>query len=118
MYILITFNFDICWQGAQSIANFPLDTYSTACQTKLIITFGLWGDAQLSMALMSLIVLIKYKQFISLILAIYCVEYSLKLYLFFMKNGVPDPNQTKKAPGNITNYYWNKFLYYNQVTNN
>ena len=86
--------------GAGSIAGIPLGGYSTGAANAVVFVFGLWGLSQLLMALMYVIVAIRYKSLIPLMYCLLVLEYAARLILGFLR-----PLTTlHTAPGETGNY--------------
>jgi hypothetical protein len=61
--------------GAQSIATIPLDTFTDAGAASLIALFAQWGLSQLVLALLFVVVLLRYRSLLSLMYVLLLVEY-------------------------------------------
>lgn len=85
--------------GAQSIATIPLDTYSAAAASTVILIFALWGLSQLLMGVVFAIVAIRYKSLIPLMYLFIITEYVFRIILGSLKPIVT----TGVAPGEIAN---------------
>ena len=86
--------------GAQSIASIPLNTFSEAASSAIVLIFSLWGLAQLLMGIIYVVVFIKYKSLIPFMYVLIIVEYSVRIILGFFK-----PIETlSTAPGEIGNF--------------
>ena len=79
--------------GAQSIATIPLDTFSDAAATVVILIFSLWGLSQLLLGLLYVVVLIRYRALVPLMYLTLIIEYFGRLGLGFWK-----PMQTLERP--------------------
>ena len=86
--------------GAQSIAGFPLDTYSMAASSMVILTFSLWGASQLLMGLIYLVVLLRYRSLIPLMYVLIFIEYLSRVLLGIFKPVV----STHVVPGAVGDY--------------
>ncbi|KXK25744.1 MAG: hypothetical protein TR69_WS6001001551 [candidate division WS6 bacterium OLB20] len=86
--------------GAQSIATVPLDTYSDAAAAAVIHIFSLWGLSQLLTALVSAIVLVRYRSLIPLMFILLLIEYSSRIILTWLK----PVELAGTAPGGVGNY--------------
>lgn len=86
--------------GAQSIATIPLNNYSTAAASTVILMFALWGLSQLLMSIVYVVVYLKYQSLIPAMYILLIIEYSMRLVIGIMK-----PIETiGTAPGGIGNY--------------
>lgn len=86
--------------GAQSIATFPLDSYTQGGAAAVVHLFALWGLSQLLLGLLYLVVLWRYRSLIPLMYLLLVIEYSARLLLGLFK-----PVQLSgTAPGGIGNY--------------
>lgn len=86
--------------GAQSIAGFPLETYSPEASKAVVLIFSVWGLSQLIMGIFYLIVLLKYKSLIPLMYLFLFLEYTGRLLLGIYKSA----ESTHVVPGSIANY--------------
>jgi hypothetical protein len=86
--------------GAQSIAGFPLDSYSTAASSMVILIFSLWGLSQLLMGILYLIVLLRYKSLIPLMYLLLFIEYTGRWLLGIYKPAI----STHTVPGGVLDY--------------
>lgn len=86
--------------GAQSIAGFPLNTYSEAASSIVILIFSLWGASQLLMGVVYLIVLLRYKSLIPLMYLLLFIEYTSRLILGIYKPVI----STHVVPGGVGDY--------------
>lgn len=81
--------------GAQSIATIPLDTFSDAGAASVVSLFALWGQSQLLLALVFVLVLVRYRSLIPLCYALLVLEWGGRLAIGFYK-----PIETlENAPG-------------------
>jgi hypothetical protein len=71
--------------GAQSIGSIPLDQWSDGASQTVIAIFALWGLSQLIIALMQLIVLLRYKSLVPFIYLVLIVEQAGRLFIFNWK---------------------------------
>lgn len=86
--------------GAQEIATIPLDAYGPAAAATVVHAFGLWGLSQLLLALVYVLVLVRYRSLVPLMFLLMAVEYAGRLALTFAK-----PIETVgTAPGAIGNW--------------
>lgn len=60
--------------GAQTIATIPLDTWSADASLTVIGLFALWGLSQLLIALLQLVVVIRYKSLVPLMCLVLIIE--------------------------------------------
>ena len=78
---------------AQSADGIPLDTFTTAGAHAVVSLFALWGLSQLSIGLLCILVLIRYRAMIPFMFGLLLVEHlSRKLILQFLpivKTGTP-----------------------------
>lgn len=86
--------------GAGSIATIPLDQYSADAAAAVIHAFALWGLSQLLVALVSLLVLLRYRSLIPFMYLLTLCEYSVRLILGFVK----PVTLSGTAPGGVANY--------------
>ena len=86
--------------GARSIAGFPLNTYSDAASSLVILIFSLWGASQLLMGFMYLVVLLRYRSLIPLMYVLIFIEYLSRLLLGVYKPVV----SAHIVPGGIGDY--------------
>lgn len=86
--------------GAQSIAGFPIDTYSQEASKVVVLIFSVWGLSQLLMGILYLIVLLKYKSLIPLMYLFLFIEYAGRLLLGIYKSA----ESTHVVPGSVANY--------------
>ncbi len=86
--------------GAGSIATFPLDQYSAEAAAALIHVFALWGLSQLLVALVSLLVLLRYRSLVPFMYLLTLCEYSVRLMLGFVK----PVTLAGTAPGGVANF--------------
>lgn len=86
--------------GAQSIAGFPIDTYSADASKLVVLIFSMWGLSQLLMALVYVAVLIKYKSLIPLMYVLIITEYVARLLIGLAKPAV----STHTVPGGVADY--------------
>ena len=86
--------------GAQSIAGFPLNSYSDAASSLVILIFALWGASQLLMGLVYLVVLLRYKSLIPLMYVLIFIEYVSRMLLGVFKPAV----STHVVPGGVGDY--------------
>ena len=85
--------------GAQSIATIPLDRYSPAASATIISMFALWGQSQLLLGLIFLIVIFRYRSLVPLCYLILVLEWGGRLVIGFYK-----PIETlETAPGAAAN---------------
>ena len=86
--------------GAQSIATIPLNSYSTEAAATVILMFALWGLSQLLMSIVYVVVYFKYQSLIPAMYILLITEYVMRLVIGIMK-----PIETiGTAPGGIGNY--------------
>lgn len=86
--------------GAQSIAGFPIDTYTVGAKSMVILMFALWGASQILMGFVYIVVLIKYKSLISAMYVLIFIEYTTRLIFHFWKPAV----STHIVPGGVLDY--------------
>lgn len=86
--------------GAQSIAGFPLDTYSQAASSMVILIFSLWGASQLLMGFVYLAVYAKYKSLIPAMYVLIIIEYATRFLLGLYKPVI----STHIVPGGVGDY--------------
>lgn len=85
--------------GAQSIATIPLDTYSDVAAGNFISLFALWGQSQLLLGIVFLIVLVRYRSLIPLCFLLTIFEWGGRLLI-----GMHKPMETvETAPGAAAN---------------
>ena len=86
--------------GAQTIATIPLDTFTKAGASTVILIFALWGLSQLIIGMFYVIVCWRYKSLIPFMYLFLFIEYSMRLILGFLK-----PIETSgTAPGAVVNF--------------
>ena len=86
--------------GAQSIATFPLDTYTLGASSTVIGVFALWGLSQLIIGFIHLLACIRYKAIIPLMYLLGAIEYGVRAFYI----GSQKPIETiGNAPGAIAN---------------
>lgn len=71
--------------GAQSIATIPLDTYSSAGAATVVLIFSLWGLSQLLMSVVYMVVYVKYKSLISAMYVLLVIEYAMRIVIGMLK---------------------------------
>ena len=71
--------------GAQSIATIPLDQWSAGASQTVVGIFALWGLSQLIIALLQLIVALRYKSLVPFIYLVLIVEQAGRLFVFNYK---------------------------------
>lgn len=86
--------------GAQSIVTIPLDTFTQAGAAVVVMTFSLWGLAQLLMGVVYGVVFIKYKSLIPFMYILLIVEYALRIVISVIK----PIETTGTAPGAVGNF--------------
>ncbi|MFP4508843.1 MAG: hypothetical protein ACLFNQ_01825 [Spirochaetaceae bacterium] len=86
--------------GAGSIATIPLQRYSADAAATVIHVFALWGLSQLLFAIVSLLVLFRYRSLIPLMYLLSIGEYTVRLVLGFVK----PVTLAGTAPGGVANY--------------
>jgi hypothetical protein len=86
--------------GAQSVAGFPLNTYTESASSMIILIFSLWGTSQLLMGIVYVIVLIRYKSLIPLMYILLLIEYVSRFLLGVFKPAV----STHVIPGGVLDY--------------
>lgn len=85
--------------GAQSIATIPLDTFSDSGAASVVSLFALWGQSQLLLALVFVVVLVRYRSLIPLCYALLVLEWGGRFAIGFYK-----PIETlETAPGEAAN---------------
>jgi hypothetical protein len=80
--------------GAQSIATIPLDTYSDAAATAIIVIFSLWGLQQLVVGVIYVGVLARYRALIPAMYLLLLLEYVGRIGVGLMKG----PLETVDTP--------------------
>ncbi|NTV31545.1 hypothetical protein HGA91_06230 [candidate division WWE3 bacterium] len=86
--------------GAQSIAGFPLWSYSIEARHLVILTFALWGISQLLVGIIYAVVLFRYRSLIPAMYLTIIIEYSLRLVVGMLKPAL----STHIVPGGVVNY--------------
>jgi len=86
--------------GAQTIAHIPLDAYPPAAAETIVGIFALWGLSQLILALLELLVLVRYRALIPLFYLLTAFEYSMRGLVIPALKTIPT---TAAAPGAIAN---------------
>jgi hypothetical protein len=86
--------------GAQSIAGFPLNTYTESARSMVILVFSLWGASQLLMGIVYLVVLIRYKSLITFMYFLILIEYLSRMLLGFFKPAI----SVHTIPGGVLDY--------------
>ncbi len=71
--------------GAQSIATIPLDQWPAGASQTIVGLFALWGLSQLIIALLQLLVAIKYKSLVPFMYLVLIVEQAGRLFFFGWK---------------------------------
>lgn len=74
--------------GAQSIATIPLDTYSEAAATAVIVIFSLWGLHQLLVGLIYVVVLARYRALVPAMYLLLFLEYVGRMGVGLMKGPI------------------------------
>jgi hypothetical protein len=87
--------------GAQSIATFPLDSYTYSGAAAVVHLFALWGLSQLLLGLIYLVILWRYRSLIPLMYLLLAIEYSARLLL----GGFKPVELSGTAPGAIGNIF-------------
>ena len=85
--------------GAQSIATIPLDRYSQGGSEAVIFLFALWGLAQLMLALVYVVSLVRYRALIPFLYLLFILEYAGRAGIGMMKT----LETTATAPGAVAN---------------
>ncbi len=86
--------------GAQSIAAIPLNEYSTAAASTIILIFALWGFSQFLMGIVYVVVIFRYKGLIPLFYFLMFCEYAGRLFFGHWKPIIT----TGTPPGEVGNY--------------
>lgn len=86
--------------GAQSIAHIPLDAYPPAAAQTIVGVFALWGLSQLILALLELLVLVRYRSLIPLFYLLTVFEYLMRGLVIPALKTIPT---TAEAPGALIN---------------
>jgi hypothetical protein len=80
--------------GAQSIATIPLDSYSEAAATTVVVIFALWGLQQLLVGFVYVAVLLRYRALLPFMYLLLLLEYAGRLGLGLWKG----PLDTASTP--------------------
>jgi hypothetical protein len=86
--------------GAQSIATIPLNSYTSAAAATVVLMFALWGISQLLMSIVYIVVYFKYQSLIPAMYILLIIEYSMRMFAGMMKPIVT----VGTAPGGIGNF--------------
>ena len=86
--------------GAQSIATIPLNQYSTAAASAIILFVSLWGLSQIIIGLVYVVVIFRYQGLIPLFYFLMFLEYSMRIVLGHAKPIIT----TGTPPGEVGNY--------------
>lgn len=85
--------------GAQSIATIPLDDFTENGAASVVLVFALWGLSQLLMAVVYVVVLLRYRALIPLVYVLFVAEWTGRLLI-----GLGKPIETVgTAPGAVGN---------------
>ncbi len=88
--------------GAQSIATYPLDTFTENGAAVVILIFAQWGLSQLLMSFLYVIVALRYKSLIPLMYVFLILEYAGRFAISFIKTA----ETIGTPPGRIGNYIY------------
>ena len=87
--------------GAQSIATIPLDTYSEAAATAVIVIFSLWGLQQLLIGFIYVVVLSRYRALVPAMYLLLFLEYVGRIGIGLMKGPIETINMPPGARLNL-----------------
>lgn len=87
--------------GAQSIATIPLDSFSTDGAAAVIGVFGLWGLSQLIIAIIYVIVCLRYRAMVPLMYLLMFFEYFVRATYISTFKPIPTAGTAPGAVGNL-----------------